>query len=47
VTKAVRGALRRLETEHPELGSHLSVAVSTGTFCSYDPDPRLPVTWNA
>jgi pimeloyl-ACP methyl ester carboxylesterase len=47
VTKAVRGALRRLEAEHPELGRHLSVAVRTGTFCSYDPDPRLPVTWNA
>ncbi len=47
VTKAVRGALRRLETQHPELGRHLGVAVRTGTFCSYDPDPRLPVTWNA
>jgi pimeloyl-ACP methyl ester carboxylesterase len=47
VTKAVRGALRRLEAEHPELGRHLSVAVRTGTFCSYDPDPRLPVTWDA
>ena len=47
VTKAVRGALRRLDAEHPELGRHLSVAVRTGTFCSYDPDPRLPVTWNA
>ncbi len=47
VTKAVRGALRRLEAEHPELGRHLSVAVRTGTFCSYDPDPRVPVTWNA
>ena len=47
VTKAVRGALRRLEAQHPELGRHLSVAVRTGTFCSYDPDPRLPVTWNA
>ena len=47
VTKAVRGALRRLEAEHPDLGRHLSVAVRTGTFCSYDPDPRLPVTWNA
>ena len=47
VTKAVRGAVRRLEAQHPELGRHLSVAVRTGTFCSYDPDPRLPVTWDA
>jgi pimeloyl-ACP methyl ester carboxylesterase len=47
VTKAVRGAVRRLEDQHPELGRHLSVAVHTGTFCAYDPDPRLPVHWDA
>ena len=47
VTKAVRSAVRRLEDEHPELGRHLSLAVHTGTFCSYDPDPRAPVTWDA
>jgi len=47
VTKAVRSAVRRLEDHHPELGRHLSVAVHTGTFCAYDPDPRLPVHWDA
>ena len=47
VTKAVRGALRRLEGQHPELGRHLSLAVRTGTFCAYDPDPRVPVSWDA
>jgi pimeloyl-ACP methyl ester carboxylesterase len=47
VTKAVRGAVRRLEDQHPELGRHLSLAVHTGTFCAYDPDPRVPVTWDA
>jgi class 3 adenylate cyclase len=46
VTKAVRGALRRLGDQHPELGHHLSVAVRTGTFCTYDPDPRMPVSWD-
>jgi class 3 adenylate cyclase len=46
VTKAVRGAVRRLEDQHPELGRHLSLAVRTGTFCAYDPDPRVPVTWD-
>ena len=40
VTKAVRGALRRIEGQHPELGRHLALAVRTGTFCSYEPDPR-------
>jgi hypothetical protein len=46
VTKAVRGAVRRLADQHPELGRHLSLAVHTGTFCMYDPDPMVPVTWN-
>ena len=47
VTKALRGAVRRLEDQHPELGRHLSLAVHTGTFCRYDPDARLPLTWDA
>jgi hypothetical protein len=47
VTKAVRGAVRRLEDQHPELGRHLTLAVHTGTFCTYDPDPRAPVSWDA
>ena len=47
VTKAVRGAVRRLEDQHPELGRHLSLAVRTGTFCAYDPDPRAPASWDA
>ena len=47
VSKAVRSAVRRLEEQHPELGRHLSLAVHTGTFCTYDPDPRVPVTWDA
>ena len=47
VTKALRGAVRRLEDQHPELGRHLTLAVHTGTFCAYDPDPRAPVSWDA
>jgi pimeloyl-ACP methyl ester carboxylesterase/class 3 adenylate cyclase len=47
VTKAVRSAVRRLGDQHPELGRHLSLAVHTGTFCAYDPDPRVPVSWDA
>ena len=46
VGKAVRGALHRLEDQHPELGRHLAVAVRTGTFCAYDPDPGA-VSWDA
>ena len=47
VSKAVRSAVRRLEEQHPELGRHLSLAVRTGTFCVYDPDPRVPIAWDA
>ena len=47
VSKAVRGAVRRLEGQHPELGRHLALAVHTGTFCVYEPDPRTPVNWEA
>jgi hypothetical protein len=47
VSKAVRSSMRRLEDRHPELGRHLSLAVRTGTFCTYDPDPGVPGTWDA
>jgi pimeloyl-ACP methyl ester carboxylesterase len=47
VSKAMRSAMRRLDDQHPELGRHLSLAVHTGTFCTYDPDSRVPVTWDA
>jgi pimeloyl-ACP methyl ester carboxylesterase len=46
VSKAVHSAMRRLDDQHPELGRHLSLAVHTGTFCTYDPDPLVTVTWD-
>jgi tetratricopeptide (TPR) repeat protein len=45
VTRAVRHALGRIREQHPELGAHLDHAVRTGTYCAYDPDPRVPVVW--
>jgi hypothetical protein len=45
--KAVRARLRdaigRIEETHPDLGRHLTRAVRTGTFCTYDPE--VPVDW--
>ncbi len=26
-------------------GTHLVATVRTGIFCSYTPDPRLPLSW--
>lgn len=37
VTKAIRGALRKIGRESPALGSHLEQAIRTGAFCSYAP----------
>jgi len=45
VTKALRGALRRITEHDPALGEHLDRSVRTGTFCAYDPDPAAPVSW--
>ena len=43
VAARIRAALDRVERADPELGRHLRHCISTGTFCSYEPD--LPRTW--
>ncbi|NYJ07999.1 ATP-binding protein [Petropleomorpha daqingensis] len=40
VTARIRDALRRIEEVHPELGAHLRATVTTGTACSYAPEPQ-------
>lgn len=45
VTKAIRSAVRRVEEHSKPLGQHLERTLRTGTFCSYQPDPRSPVNW--
>lgn len=45
VTRALRTTIRRIAEDHPCLGKHLQATVSTGTFCSYNPDPRAAVSW--
>jgi hypothetical protein len=45
VTRAVRGAIRRIAAEDGSLGRELETTVHTGYFCRYEPDPRRPVTW--
>lgn len=45
VTRAIRNALERLAAESPKLARHLDATVRTGTYCSYTPDPRAPITW--
>jgi hypothetical protein len=46
VTRAIRSALDRIVEHSPSLGRHLATTVRTGTFCSYQPDQRAPVSWS-
>jgi predicted ATPase len=45
VVRAVRSAMHRISTAHPELGAHLEATIHTGTICVYTPDPRVPFVW--
>jgi tetratricopeptide (TPR) repeat protein len=45
VTQAIRAAIRRIAGHSPSLEGHLKRTIRTGTFCSYAPDPRVPVDW--
>ena len=47
VTRAIRSAIDRLSAESPALGGHLEATIRTGTYCSYTPDPRAPITWRS
>ncbi|MBW3666797.1 MAG: hypothetical protein KY394_04290 [Actinobacteria bacterium] len=45
VTKAITSAADRIQRHCPALARHLASTVRTGTYCIYDPDPRIPITW--
>jgi hypothetical protein len=45
ITRAIHGALARIRAHSPALADHLDATIHTGTFCSYAPDPRAPITW--
>ncbi len=47
VTRAIKATLERIAEHSPSLGRHLAATVRTGTFCAYEPDPRVPVTWSS
>jgi hypothetical protein len=46
-TRAIRTAMTNLTRANPALGRHLAATVRTGRYCSYCPDPRVPIVWNA
>jgi AAA ATPase domain len=45
VTRAIHTAIRRVGEQDEALGYELRATVRTGSFCSYEPDPRRPVSW--
>jgi tetratricopeptide (TPR) repeat protein len=45
VARSLRYALDQLAREHPLAAAHLRHALSTGTYCSYAPDPVAAVSW--
>jgi tetratricopeptide (TPR) repeat protein len=45
VTRATRSAIGRIKEQHAALGRHFEATIRTGTFCSYQPDPRVPTVW--
>ena len=45
ITRAIRAALARIRAHSPALAGHLDATIHTGTFCSYTPDPRAPISW--
>jgi tetratricopeptide (TPR) repeat protein len=46
ITRAIKAALARIRAHSPALAGHLDATIHTGTFCSYTPDPRAPITWH-
>ncbi len=46
VGRAINSVVKKIGAESLGLGQHLAAAVRTGTFCSYTPDPRLPLRWS-
>ena len=45
IRKAIATAIARIAEHDADLGLLLSTTVKTGSYCSYTPDPRLPVDW--
>ncbi len=43
VTWRIRSAIKKIESQHPALGRHLSQSIKTGTLCRYQPE--LDVHW--
>lgn len=44
VTWRIRNAVKKIDSVHPKLATHLSKSIKTGTFCSYRPEVAIDWT---
>ena len=47
VSRAIKGAIERVDGAHPPLGEHLRSTVRIGVLSAYVPDPRAPTVWDS
>jgi hypothetical protein len=45
VGKNIRSVVEKIRRQHPALGRHFASAISTGYFCTYQPEPDHPISW--
>ena len=45
VTKTIKAVVERIERSDGALGGIFARCIKTGTFCSFQPDPELPIAW--
>jgi hypothetical protein len=45
VTKRIKDCINKISEAMPALGRHFAARIKTGYFCSYNPNPDRPVTW--
>jgi tetratricopeptide (TPR) repeat protein len=45
ITKTIKAVLERIAQSDTALGDLFARCVKTGNFCSYQPDPNFPITW--
>jgi uncharacterized membrane protein len=45
IAKTIKSVLERIAQSDARLADILSRCIRTGTFCSYQPDPVLPIVW--
>ena len=45
IAKTIKAVLERIAQSDPRLGDIFARCITTGNFCSYQPDPDFPIAW--